>query len=131
MGYWGPKSFENDYALNILGEFSHELSTVIEEGSGKERAAQYDEEECDKLIVDMEIYLALAAQNLPMENHPDPVILGKNLPGFESTWKGYMVGNGLDGDEHWDERLEHIKGLWGRVIETAKKLRVEEDDDDD
>ena len=125
MGNWGSGSFENDYALNILGEFSHELSAGIEKLSGLKDSAEYDEYNCDKLIVDMEIYLALAAQKLPMENHPDPEILTKNLPKFEQVWKAYTEKSGLD----LNDRLKHIKRLWNRVIKVARKLRIDEDDD--
>ena len=73
----------------------------------------------------MEIYLALAAQKLPMENHPDPEILTKNLPKFEQVWKAYTEKSGLD----LNDRLKHIKRLWNRVIKVARKLRIDEDDD--
>lgn len=117
MGYWGSKSFENDYALNILGDFAHELSTEIEKRSGNEHAAQYDEWDCDKLIVDMEIYLALHAQKLPMENFPNPEILIENRPKFKAAWKEYTKS-----DPDFDDRLKEIMRLWKRVIKVTTKL---------
>ncbi len=120
MGYWGTGSFENDYSRNILDDFVSELSKSIVKGISDPEVVEWDSYAIDKLVVDMEVFMALVGGAIPVPVFLDWHQLDERLPIFEKQW----LKNAHDQEFH-TRRLIDIKELWLRVVEVLKKHEAE------
>jgi len=119
MGYWGSGPFENDYALNIIDEWSGELAKKIEKGLANPKSAMWDEIECDELVVDLKILLTLRKNQIPVIL-PASEPLKASRSGFVTRWNEYA-----ESDDFQNQRLAMILGL---VDEMICESEMKEDD---
>ena len=116
MGYWGTASFENDYSRNILDEFVATLSESIKSGIKDAEVVEWDSYAIDKLVVDMEVFLALVDRGLPIPVFLEWRDLKNELPVFERKWLENAQGQDLH-----TRRLDAIRTLWLQVAAALEK----------
>lgn len=91
MGTWGPGNLDNDHALDILGDRSHELTARVLAGLAAPINRDADEPGHAELFVDLEVMLALAARELfTPYDLPEPAAARRLCDDFFGDWAASM-----------------------------------------
>lgn len=113
MGTWGPGIYENDSALDWVGELTSQIEKEIRDG-----IEEFDESMGDDLLAAVDTLRAICENSHSSPPKPEDISKWHEL--YEKNWPSYIGDLGAD-DSFVEQQAEVIISTFQRLLGLSQK----------